>query len=508
MRIIQNRTGLFALGSLSAPVMALVWGLALGLTLSLVSWTTAASGEGFFQETEQPSGSEAPAEPEVAPEQGAEEKTALEKTVRVVRGTIDGEINNVASAYVTRLVADVKAKKAEVLLLEMNTFGGRVDSAVAIRDALIDLDATTIVFINKRAISAGALISLACDKIAMSPGGTIGAATPVLSGPGAEMPQAVEEKYLSYFREEMRSTAETSGRDPDIAEAMVDSDKEVEGVSESGKLLTLTTQKAMELKFVDLEATSVEETLEKLGYPTESEELARSWSENLAAFLTNSSVASFLFLAMLVCAYMEYQTPGFGLFGGLAIFCFAVLYLSHYLVNLAGWEELILFVLGVVLLLVEIFVIPGFGISGILGIFCLLASGTLMLMAGDWSDFSLSNPFSLDAVQRVLFSTLLGFGVLLLLLRLLPKTGSGPSRRLVLATTLGGDAGYLSHESSESSDDLVGEEGEAITPLRPSGRARIGGRRLEVETEGEFIERGEAVKVVRQAAGRIIVRLA
>lgn len=424
---------------------------------------------------------------------------------RVVSGTIDGEIDNVAAAYVKRLVTEVEVQKAGALFLELNTFGGRVDSAVVIRDALIDLEVPTLVFINKRAISAGALISLACDRIVMAPGGTIGAATPVMSGPGAEVPEAVEEKYLSYFREEMRSTAETKGRDPDLAEAMVDKDKEVEGVSEKGKLLTLTTQKAVELGLAEFEVSSSQDALEKLGYPQGAEELARSWSEELVGFLTSEAIASLLLMGMMIFAYMEYQAPGFGLFGGLAITCFLILFFSHYMVNLAGWEELILFVLGVILLGLEIFVIPGFGIAGILGLSAILASGVLLLMAGDWSDFSVSNPISRDAVQQVLISTLLGIGVLLLLIRFLPKNGIAGGSGLVLGTSLTGGAGFEVKEAV-ASDDLVGEVGEALSPLRPAGRARFGNRRLEVESEGGFIEKGARIRVLRREGHRVIVR--
>lgn len=440
----------------------------------------------------------------------AEEAKPEDDQPVVVSGKIDGEIGTVTSAYVKRLIAEVERRQADALFLELNTLGGRVDAAVAVRDALIDLDIPTLVFINKRAISAGALISLACDKIAMAPGGTIGAATPILSGPGAEVPEAVGEKYLSYFREEMRSTAETTGRDPDIAEAMVDKDKVVEGVSEEGKLLTLTTKRALELEFADLEAEDGAGALKAFGFPVVPEELIPSWSESLVGFLTSSAIASLLFMAMMVLAYMEYQTPGFGFFGGGAIVCFLILYFSHYLVNLAGWEEMILFVIGMILLLLEVFVIPGFGIAGIAGFLCLLGSGAMLFLAGDWSEFQLDNPFTLDAVQRVLLSTVLAFVVLFLMMRFLPREDTGPGGRLILGNRLAAGTGVVTpgFAGAERDEDLVGQEGQAVTPLRPAGKVRIGGRRFEAETEGGFIERGQAVRVLRTEAGRTIVRKA
>lgn len=441
-------------------------------------------------------------------EEGSSEEEANEPLV--ISGKIDGEIGTVTSAYVKRLIAEAESRDADALFLELNTFGGRVDAAVAVRDALIDLEIPTLMYINKRAISAGALITLACDKIAMAPGGTIGAATPILSGPGTEMPEAVGEKYLSYFREEMRSTAETTGRDPDIAEAMVDKDKVVEGVSEEGKLLTLTTKRALELKFVDFEAKTPAEALEAFGFSVVPEEMISSWSESLVGFLTSSSVASLLFMAMMVMAYMEYQTPGFGFFGGGAIVCFLILYFSHYLVNLAGWEEMILFILGLSLLLLEAFVIPGFGVAGVGGFLLLLASGVMLFLAGDWSQLQLDNPFTLDAVQRVLLSTALALGVLMLMMRFLPREDTGPGGRLILGNRLAAGTGNTSREPGPAGpvEDLAGQEGVALTPLRPAGKVRIGGRRWEAETEGDFVDTGQSVQVLRAEAGRVIVRRA
>ncbi|MCH9649187.1 MAG: ATP-dependent Clp protease proteolytic subunit [Deltaproteobacteria bacterium] len=440
------------------------------------------------------------------------EDTSSEKATElvVVSGKIEGEIGTVTSAYVKRLIAEAETKGADALFLEMNTLGGRVDAAVAVRDALIDLEIPTLVYINKRAISAGALISLACDKIAMAPGGTIGAATPILSGPGTEMPEAVGEKYLSYFREEMRATAETTGRDPDIAEAMVDKDKVVEGVSEEGKLLTLTTKGAVEIEFVDFEAKSATEALEEFGFPVVPEEVISSWSESLVGFLTSSAVASILFMAMMALAYMEYQTPGFGFFGGGAVLCFLILYFSHYLVSLAGWEEMILFVVGLSLLLLEAFVIPGFGVAGVGGFLLLLASGVMLFLAGDWSQVQLDNPFTLDAVQRVLFSTALALVVLMLMMRFLPREDTGPGGRLILGNRLAAGTGStpVDQGPAGSVEDLAGQEGVALTPLRPAGKVRIAHQRLEAETEGGFVDTGQAVRVLRTEAGRVIVRRA
>ncbi len=447
--------------------------------------------------------------PDEQPSTGAEAaSTGAEaaSTGAVMLGRIDGEINLSVSAYVKRLIEAAETQGAGVVALELNTFGGRVDAAIAIRDALMDCELPTLVFINRRAISAGALISLACTKIAISPGGTIGAATPITTSPGEELPKAVEEKYLSYFRQEMRVTAETNGRNGDIAEAMVDAETEVTGVSEKGKLLTMTTSTALEFGIADVQASTIEEALGKFGFGGQIQTVEPSWSEALVGFLTSTAIASLLSVAMLVLAYLEYQAPGFGVFGFGALTCFLLLYFSHYLVNLAGWEELLLFSIGAILLLVELFVIPGFGVIGLAGLLCLLASAMLMLMAGDWSDITISNPFTMAAFMRVLLSTSGGMLGLALLFRLLPKNErSVLGGRLILAGSLASGTGCAAHV--EAGENLAGALGLALTPLRPAGKARIDGQRMNVETEGDFVNPGEEVRVLRCEEGRVVVRL-
>ena len=436
-------------------------------------------------------------EPSLSPEPG---------TKRVVYGKIDGEINMAESAFVNRLLDEAKRADADVLLLELNTFGGRVDAAVAIRDALMDAPQETVVFINKRAISAGALISLACNRIAISSGGTIGAATPVSSQPGQEIPEAVEEKYLSYFRQEMRSTAEARGRNGDIAEALVDREAEVEGVSEKGKLLTLTTKTALEHGFADFQASSVDEVLAEIGGRL-TETVDRSWSENLAAFMTSQAVASMLMLGMMLFGYLEYQTPGFGFFGAVAIACFVLLYFSHYLVNLAGHEELILFAIGVVLLVVEMLVLPGFAVFGTLGAACVLGAMVMVLMAGDWSDVSLENPFTVEAMEWVALS-IVGSGVAMVGVArfvLMPMRGEGRRGGLLLPKELSTEQGYTSHEQDPEAESWIGKTGVALTQLRPTGKARIEGRRVDVETEGEWVAKDHKIVVLRRVEGRIVV---
>lgn len=478
---------------------------------------TATSGDG--------TASDEPAAPEPADEPAADEPTADEEaaigddgqpastatgTRQVMLGRIDGDIGLAESAYLVRLIGEAESAGVDVLLIELNTFGGRVDAAVAMRDALLDAPMETVMFINKRAISAGALISLACNRIAITPGGTIGAATPITSGPGGELAQPVEEKYLSYFRQEMRVTAEARGRNGDVAEAMVDADTEVEGVSEKGKLLTLNTRTALETGIADFEAADLDAVLGEIGGSAATlATFERSWSEDLVGFLTSPAIASLLLLGMMLGVYLEIQTPGFGFFGALGLCCFVLLYFSHYLVNLAGHEELILFFLGLALLAVEVFLLPGLGIFAALGAACILGSTLLLLMAGDWSDFSIENPFTIDAAQQVALTLLVGLVLSVVLARTLFST-QGESTRggLLLRAELSAEEGYTSHEDAPEEVALVGKTGKALSELRPTGKALVEGRRLNVETEGDWIEKGSEIEVLRRTEGRIVVRRA
>jgi membrane-bound serine protease (ClpP class) len=286
---------------------------------------------------------------------------------------IKGIIDLGLAPFVERTLKEATNAQADAVILDVDTFGGRVDAAVQIRDALLRSKPKTIAFVNKRAISAGALISLAADTIAMADGGTIGAATPVQIGiPGAPA-QPVEEKTVSYMRKEFRATAESRKRPPMLAEAMVDADVEVSGVVEKGKLLTLTTEEALELGLADLRAEHLDDLLAQLKLSGAEVHHAReSWAESVVRVLTNPIVSSILIAAAMMGIIVEIQTPGFGVPGALGLAGLALFLWGHWLVQLAGWEEVLLIGTGLLLLIAEVFVIPGFGIAGALGIVALL----------------------------------------------------------------------------------------------------------------------------------------
>jgi len=411
---------------------------------------------------------------------------------------IEGIIDLGLAPYVQRVLDEATASGAAAVVLEINTFGGRVDAAVQIRDALLNSRIRTIAFVNKRAISAGALISLAAESIVMTGGSTIGAATPVQAGQPGAAAQPVSEKTVSYVRKEFRATAESRKRPPLLAEAMVDADVVIPGVIEKGKLLTLTTDEALKHKLVDKRADTIESALEQLGLGgAELRRTSPNWAENVVRFLTHPVVSSLLITVAMLGIIVEIRTPGFGFAGGIGITSLALFLWGHWLVQLVGWEELLLALVGLILLALEIFVIPGFGIAGALGIIALLAGLVLsMLGSGDTTQFIMLT------AARVVIALLVALVGSLVLLRFLPRLPFG--RQLVLQTGLDTASGYVS--APESDHHSLGRSGRAWSTLRPAGIAEIDGQRLDVVSDGEFIDAGESIEVIRVDGNRIVVK--
>ena len=418
-------------------------------------------------------------------------------TKRVYKIPIEGTIDRGLAPYVRRVLEE--AKNADAVVLEVNTLGGLVDAAIQIRDALLNTETPTIAFINKRAISAGALISLATTHIVMTPGATIGAATPVqLDMSGGANP--VNEKYVSYFRSEMRATAEQTGRRGDIAEAMVDADYEIEGLSPKGKLLTLTTQDALQYEIAEYEATTFQEVLEKYDL-TEAQiiESRINWAERMVRALTNPLVSSLLMMIGFLGLFIEFKTPGFGVGGTVGLICLGLFFWGHFLVRLAGWEELILFTAGIVLLLIEILIIPGFGVVGILGILAILTSLTLS-MIGRFELLTFQDVQS--AISKVTAALIGSILLTIVLLKFLPRTSIG--KQVILSETEGRGQGYMAQRSDQH--HLVGLIGVTLTPLHPSGTMVLDEKRYDVVSEGEFIAKQAHVKIVEVEGARIVVR--
>lgn len=411
---------------------------------------------------------------------------------------IHGMIDMGLAPFVQRILDEATRDSVSAVIFDINTFGGRVDAAVLIRDALLSSRVRTVAFINRRAISAGALISLAAERIAITDGGTIGAATPVQAGQTGSQPVAVQEKSVSYVRKEFRATADARKRPPLIAEAMVDADVAIPGVIEKGKLLTLTTEEALKHRVADFRANSIDEVLSQLKLSgAELRRFEPNWGENLVRLITHPIIASLLLSVAMLGIFVEIRTPGFGVPGALGLASLALVLGGHWMVQLVGWEELILVGVGLALLGVEIFVIPGFGIAGVAGLAAILAGLTMSLVG---QGATIRTFFG--AAGRVSFSILVALAAGMLLMRYLPRLPFG--RQLTLETELSAGGGYAS--APERDRSWLGRVGRAVAPLRPAGIAEIDGERIDVVSEGEMIEAGATIVVSRVDGNRIVVR--
>ncbi len=412
--------------------------------------------------------------------------------------SIDGVIDLGLAPFVTRVLHEATEAGAAALILDIDTFGGRVDAAVQIRDTLLDARIRTVAFVNRRAISAGALIALSAETVAMTSGGTIGAAAPVQAGMPGTQALPAQEKTVSYLRKEFGATAEARNRPQNLAEAMVDADVEVAGVIAKGKLLTLTTEEALQHRVADFRADQLAGVLKHLGLAeVQVRTVSPHWAEELVRFLTHPVVSSLLLSVGMLGILVELRTPGFGVAGGLGIGSLALFFYGHWLVQLAGWEELLLVAIGLVLLAIEIFVTPGFGMVGALGVTALFGGLALaMIGAGDTAATIVA------AASRVVVSLVVALLAGLVVLRFLPRLPF--ARRLVLDANLG--TGPAHGSAPESDQRWLGRQGVAASTLRPAGIAEIDNQRVDVVADGVLIDAGELIEVMRVDGNRIVVR--
>lgn len=411
---------------------------------------------------------------------------------RVVRVPVKGTVELGLAPFVTRSLDEAAASGATLVVLDIDTPGGRIDAAWQIMDAVRESPVPVVAWVNHRALSAGALIALAADRTWMRPGSTIGAATPV-DGEG----RRASEKMVSAMRSEFRALAEERGFDPAIGEAMVDESVAIPGVVDEGKLLTLTTDEAVSLGVAAGTADDWPALLSAEGLPgAETIGAAPNWAERLVRLLTHPAFAPLLLSLGFLGLLVEIKTPTFGLAGGVGLLCLAAFFGAHWLVNLAGLEELLLLGTGVALVALEVLVIPGVGIAGFLGGLAILASVTLSMLGSFSTVNDVIGALGILAVSLIAVG-LLAWGIL----RHLPHSRSMTG--LFLNRSTSRETGYL---SAPDRSDLVGRRGIAATDLRPSGTALIGEERLDVVTEGPWIEEGSAVVVVRAGGSNLVVR--
>lgn len=387
---------------------------------------------------------------------------------------------------------------AELILIELNTYGGMVNFADSIRSRILDSPLETVVFINHNAASAGALISLAANRIYMSNGSSIGAAS-VVNQSGEIMP----EKYQSYMRGLMRATAEARGRDPKIAEAFVDGEVALPGIKPAGKILTLTSAEALKIGLIEAEVSSVADVLAAEGVDLSEVTVHRiTVIDQLIGFLINPAVSGILILLIIGGIYFEMQTPGIGFALVIAIIAAVLFFAPLYIQGLADNWEIALFVAGIVLVLLEVFVIPGFGVAGILGIVFLVCGLAFSLVFNDYFNFTVVAPGMLfNAYLLVIVSMVMAIVLLVVFGKSMLNTRA--FRRLVLQDEQRAVEGYT---SSKMDLELVNKSGIVKTVLRPSGKVEIEGKWYDAVALDGFIDIGEEIYVERQANYNLFVR--
>ncbi|MDD2584610.1 MAG: ATP-dependent Clp protease proteolytic subunit [Bacteroidales bacterium] len=408
------------------------------------------------------------------------------------------EINASSFKRISKGLKEAKELDAKYIIIHLNTYGGAVDAADSIRTTLLNNSIPTAVFIDNQAASAGALISIACDSIYMREGASIGAAT-VVNQSGEPMP----DKYQSFMRAMMRSTAQANGRDPRIAEAMVDPSVYIEGVIDSAKVLSFTPEEAISNGYCEGVASSLEEAV-ALFIPTQETDIQKqklTIIDRILLFFLTPAIQGLLLMVIVGGIYFELQTPGMG-FPSAAALLAAILYFSPlYLDGLAQNWEIIVFVLGVLLILAEIFVIPGFGIAGVSGIILMITGlsfamidNTLFYYEGNFDFIVIIKPISI-----VLLSTFISITGSIYLAGKFLNSSFMPG--LSLKTVLKESEGY--GISNTLLPQLIGKTAVARTDMMPSGKIEIDGKWYEASLVNGLAVKGDIVVVTRSQGGRL-----
>lgn len=440
---------------------------------------------------------------------------AQEKKELVYVFNINEEISKATWRQTRQAFNEADSLHADIFLIHMNTYGGTVLDADSIRTKILQSKIPVYVFIDNNAASAGSLISIACDSIYMRPGSSIGAAT-VVNQTGQAMP----DKYQSYMRSIMRATAEAHGkvaiingndtiykwrRDPQIAEAMVDQSIYIEGLIDTGKVLTFTPSEAMENGFCEGIAENVPEVLGKVGIENYTlVEYQPSWIERIIGWLVHPIISGILIMAIIGGIYFEMQSPGIGFPLGVAILAAVLYFAPLYLEGLAAHWEIAVFIIGLILLAIEIFVIPGFGVTGILGMIFIFTGLVLSLI--DNVNFNFENVEMTKlvvAVATVFIGVFGGFFLSLYLGNKLFTAKSGPFKNMGLKTVQNVSEGYVSVETRLF--DLKGKAGIAKTVLRPAGKVLIDGEVFDAVAESGLIDKDEKIKVIKVESAQLYV---
>jgi membrane-bound serine protease (ClpP class) len=434
----------------------------------------------------------------------------------VVVVPLRGEISPSLLMFLRRAEKVAESSGASAIVFEMNTYGGRLDSAEEITSALNHATIPTYTFINSNAGSAGSLIALATQHIYMAPVSAIGAAAPVLPT-GEDLPLTQREKTISYWSALIRSSAMKNGHNPDVGEAFMNKEKEVKigdrVIHPKGTLLTLNAQEATE-KFngkpllADGIADSVVDLMQKAGLKGRAVSLGPTGFEQLAFWIT--ALAPLLLLGGIIGAYLEFKIPGATMPGIISAICFALFFLGHYLAGLAGWEVVGLFVLGMVLVLIEIlFFAHSTIVFGVVGVFLILASLFWAMIDRYPGETFFPTGRALAVPLLNLFLALIGAAIVIALLaRYLPRTSVYRRFALMTSNPPGPSLAGVPREFATAIDLSPGAEGISLSILRPSGKARFLDQIIDVVTQGEFIPPNTSITVVRRDGMRVVVKAA
>lgn len=403
---------------------------------------------------------------------------------------VEGEITAATTSFVRTRINRANDERPLAVVFYLDTPGGAVDAMQDIVGIILHQTNVPSMAVVQNAFSAGALIAMSAERLAMLPGSSIGAALPILSTPTGIAP--VDEKFSSALRGEFRSVAEARGRNARVAEGMVDERIEIPGLSTATELVTLTAAQAVEHGIADAQAATLQQALADFGYAGVAvERMEPSLTERLGGFLARPLIAAALLVIGIGGLLIEIFSPGFGLPGAIGILALAAFAAAAFVATPAGPFDILLLVAGVVLLAVEVLILPGFGVAGVLGIAAVI--------------FAVVRIFEEGSLPVLGYSALFGGVLLTILLWMLPNSRLASAFRL--STRLATPSGPSTVYSASDHVGLTGAIGVATSDLRPAGVARFGNDRVDVVSEGEFIPVGSTIKVLRTEGNRVTVRV-
>jgi len=434
----------------------------------------------------------------------------------VVVVPLRGEVAPSLLAFLRRAIKTAESNEASAIIFDMNTYGGRLDTATDIVNALNQTKIPTYTFIDTNAGSAGSLIAIATQRIYMAPVSAIGAAAPILPN-GEDLPATAKEKTISYWSALIRGSATKNGHNPDVAEAFMNKNKEIKIgdriVHPKGAVLTLNAQEATERingkpLLAEGVANSVSDLIKKAGLKGNEVTIGPTGFEQIAFGIT--TLAPLLLLGGILGAYLEFKIPGVTWPGVISAICFALFFLGHYVAGLAGWEVVALFILGMVLVLIEIlFFAHSTIVFGVVGVFLMLAS-LLWTMVDRYPGQNFFPTGKMLAMPLLnMFIAIVGsFIIIALLARYLPRTSIYRRFALMDSNPPGPSLAGVPRQFATALSLTPGMQGTSVTVLRPSGKARFADHVVDVVTEGEFIAPQTAVTVIQTDGMRVVVKSA